>query len=131
VNASTHRTICSLTLLLPVFAGACDNVRKLPEANKNQAAIAARTCGLSVWEWSSGIYTFDGELDYPDHMGIAFSLDATGLNDSETQKISERVARTEECLTNSLAKQGVGANIAGSVSQTARATDEFKHAQTH
>ncbi|MES2494213.1 MAG: hypothetical protein V4579_13150 [Pseudomonadota bacterium] len=103
----------------------------MPEANEKQAAIAARDCGITNWEWTSGIYSFDSELKYPSHMGIAFSFDLTEMSEAEASKMSDRVDRTSACLEASLAKQGVGANIAGSTQQMIQATDEPTNAQTH
>ncbi|WP_292629171.1 hypothetical protein [Novosphingobium sp. 28-62-57] len=117
--------------LLTAFVGACGQVSKLPEANEQQAALAARACKLPAWEWTSGIYTLDGEPAYGGNKGIAFSLDITGQSEADAERISERVAQLEACLAAELAKQGVGANIAGSTSQTAQVTDELKHAQTY
>ena len=102
-------------LLVPFALGSCGGAEILPEANEKQAALAARECGLTIWQWTSGIYSFDSELKYPSHMGIAFSFDVTGVGEAESSKLSDRVDRTSACLEASLARQGVGANIAGSI----------------
>jgi hypothetical protein len=106
-----------IALLLCASAAGCDSPR-LPAATKDHAEVAARECDLAQWEWTSGIFEFDGDLDYPDGEGITFLIDATGLEGAALDEVGDRVDEIEACLVGNLTAQGVGTNIVGGTSFT-------------
>ena len=106
-----------IALLLCAAAAGCDSP-KLPAATKDHAEVAARECGLAQWEWTSGIFAFDGDLDYPDGEGISFYIDATGLEGAALDEVSYQVDEIKACLDSNFTAQGVGTNIVGGTSFT-------------